>query len=225
MAESAPRPNRALLLKLAVAGVGLLVVAALVARGLDLKALVAQGLALIRDAGTVAFFGSMALLPSFGVPLSPFSLTAGSVFAASLGMPLVIVLALSAISFNMLFSYFLARRAFRPLLEKLVVRLGYQLPEVAAGDATDLIILLRVTPGVPFPVQNYLLGLARVPLGKYTVISCAVQWSFNAAFILFGDALLQGKGKLALVGLCGLVALTVGTHLVRKHYGKKKPAA
>ena len=32
-------------------------------------------------------------------------------------------------------------------------------------------------------------------------------------------------GKLALVGLCGLVALTVGTHLVRKHYGKKKPAA
>jgi uncharacterized membrane protein YdjX (TVP38/TMEM64 family) len=225
MAESAPRPNRALLLKLAVAGVGLLVVAALVARGLDLKALVAQGLALIRDAGPVAFFGSMALLPSFGVPLSPFSLTAGSVFAGSLGMPLVIVLALSAISFNMLFSYFLARRAFRPLLEKLVVRLGYQLPEVAAGDATDLIILLRVTPGVPFPVQNYLLGLARVPLGKYTVISCAVQWSFNAAFILFGDALLQGKGKLALVGLCGLVALTVGTHLVRKHYGKKKPAA
>lgn len=225
MAESAPRPNRPLLLKLIAAGVGVLVVAALVARGLDLKGLLAQGLALIRDAGPVAFFGAMALLPAFGVPLSPFSLTAGSVFAASLGMPLVIGLALAAISFNILFSYFLARRAFRPLLEKLVVRLGYKLPAVAADDATDLIILLRVTPGVPFPVQNYLLGLAQVPVVRYAVISFAVQWSFNTAFILFGDALLHGKGKLALLGLGGLAALTAGTHLVRKHYGRKKSGA
>jgi uncharacterized membrane protein YdjX (TVP38/TMEM64 family) len=222
MAEPVPRPNRALLLKLAVVAVVLLVGAALVARGLDLKALLASGLDLIRNAGPVVFFGSMALLPSFGVPLSPFSLTAGSVFESSLGMPLVIVLALAAVTFNIMLSYYLARRAFRPLLEKLMVRLGYKLPEVAAGDATDLIILLRVTPGVPFPVQNYLLGLAQVPVVKYAVISCAVQWSFNAAFILFGDALLHGKGKLALLGLCGLMALTVGTHLLRKHYGKKR---
>jgi len=221
MAEPAPRPNRALLLKLAAAAVVLLVAGVLVARGLDLKALLASGLELIRGAGPVVFFGSMALLPSFGVPLSPFSLTAGSVFAPTLGMPLVIVLALAAVTFNIMLSYYLARRAFRPLLEKLMVRLGYKLPEVAAGDATDLIILLRVTPGVPFPVQNYLLGLAQVPVVKYAVISCAVQWSFNAAFILFGDALLHGKGKLALLGLCGLVALTVGTQLLRKHYGKK----
>ena len=222
MADPAPRPNRALLLKLAVVAAGLLVAAVLVARGLDLKALVAQGLELIRHAGPVVFFGSMALLPAVGAPLSPFALTAGSVFAPSLGMPLVIVLALTAVTFNIMFSYYLARRAFRPLLEKLVVRLGYRLPEVAAGDATDLIILVRVTPGLPFPVQNYLLGLAQVPVVKYAVISCAVQWSFNTAFILFGDALLHGKGKLALLGLCGLVALTVGTHLLRKHYGAKK---
>jgi uncharacterized membrane protein YdjX (TVP38/TMEM64 family) len=225
MAEPAPRPNRALLLKLAVAGIGLLVAAVLVALGLDLKALVAQGLALIRDAGPVVFFCSMALLPSIGAPMMPFALTAGSVFASSLGMPLVIFLALSAVTFNILLSYYLASRAFRPLLEKLLVRLGYKLPEVAAGDATDLIILLRVTPGVPFPVQNYLLGLARVPVVKYALISCAIQCSFITAFIIFGDALLHGKGKLALLGLSGLVALTVGTHLVRKHYGKKKPAA
>src|SRR5258705_2504519 len=50
-------------------------------------------------------------------------------------------------------------------------RSGYKLPEVAAGDATDLIVLVRVTPGVPFPVQNYLLGLAQVPVVKYAVRS------------------------------------------------------
>jgi uncharacterized membrane protein YdjX (TVP38/TMEM64 family) len=221
MSEPAPRSNRPLLLKLAVAGVVLVVGAVLVARGLDLKGLIAQGLEMIRGAGPLVFFTSMAVLPLFGAPLSPFSLTAGSAFGPTLGMPLVILFALTALTFNIMLSYFLAFRAFRPLLERLVVRLGYKLPEVAAGDATDLIILLRVTPGVPFPVQNYLLGLARVPVVKYALISCAVQWSFNTAIILFGDALLHGKGKLALLGLCGLVALTVGTHLVRKHYGRK----
>ena len=225
MAE-APAPNkRALLLKLAAVVVVLGVAAVLVMRGVDLKGLLQHALATVQQAGPLVFFSAMALLPAVGAPLSPFSLTAGSIFGAQLGMPLVIICALAAITTNIVLTYFLASYAFRPLLEKIVTRLGYKLPAVEAGDAADLIVLLRVTPGVPFPAQNYLLGLARVPFGKYLVISCAVQWAFNAAFILFGDALLHGKGKLAILGLSALVALTAGTHLVRKHYERRKKAA
>lgn len=225
MAET-PAPNkRALLLKLAAVVVVLGVAAVLVARGVDLKGLVQQALATVQQAGPLVFFGAMALLPAVGAPLSPFSLTAGSIFGAQLGMPLVIACALAAITINIVFTYYLARYAFRPLLEKIVTRLGYKLPEVEAGDAADLVVILRVTPGVPFPAQNYLLGLARVPFVKYVVISCAIQWAFNAAFILFGDALLHGKGKLAIIGFSALLALTAGTHLVRKHYERRKKAA
>lgn len=225
MAE-APAPNkRALLLKLAAVVVVLGVAAVLVMRGVDLKGLLQQALATVQQAGPLVFFSAMALLPAVGAPLSPFSLTAGSIFGAQLGMPLVITCALAAITTNIVLTYFLASYAFRPLLEKIVTRFGYKLPAVEAGDAADLIVLLRVTPGVPFPAQNYLLGLARVPFGKYLLISCAVQWAFNAAFILFGDALLHGKGKLAILGLSALVALTAGTHLVRKHYERRKKAA
>jgi uncharacterized membrane protein YdjX (TVP38/TMEM64 family) len=222
MAEPVPRSKRALLLKLAVVGVVLVVGAVLVARGLDLKGLVAQGLALIRDAGPWAFFTAMAILPALGAPISIFFLTAGSAFGEKLGMGPVIGLALLAITFNFCLSYFLASRALRPLLQKLVVRLGYQLPQVGAADATDLIILLRVTPGLPFPVQNYLLGLAQVPFRKYLIISCIIVWSFTIAFILFGDALLHGKGKVALIAISLLMALTAGTHMLRKHYSRKK---
>lgn len=222
MAEPASRSKRVLLLKLAVAGVVLLVAAVLVARGLDLKALIAQGLGLIRGAGPVAFFTAMALLPAVGAPMSFFSLTAGSAFGTQLGMPMVIALALAALVVNMALSYFLASRALRPLLEALLVRLGYKLPQVESGDATDLVVLLRVTPGVPFPVQNYLLGLARVPFQKYLIISTVIAGSLNSAFILFGDALLHGKGKVALISLLLLLALTAATHLARKHYGQKK---
>lgn len=225
MAESTPPKNRALLIKLAAGLLLLGVAAVLVARGLDLKSLLQQALATVQQAGPLVFFAAMAVLPAFGAPLSPFALTAGSIFAGQLGMPLVIACALAAVTFNLVVGYFLASRAFRPLLEKLITRLGYRLPQVEEADAADLIVLLRVTPGVPFPVQNYLLGLARVPFGKYLLISCAVQWAFNAALILFGDALLHGKGKLALLGLCALLALTAGTHLVRKHYERRKKAA
>jgi uncharacterized membrane protein YdjX (TVP38/TMEM64 family) len=167
----------------------------------------------------------MALLPLAGVPMSPFALSAGPLFGARLGTPVVVLLGLAAITFNLSVTYWLARRWLRPLLSRVVQRLGYRLPEVERGDATDLIILLRVTPGPPFFVQNYLLGLAEVPFGRYLVISCAVQWSYNIAFILFGDALSQGRGKMAMVAIGLLAALVVGTHLVRKHLGQKKPAA
>lgn len=225
MSAPAPRSNRALLLKLAAAGLVLAVGGILLARGYDLKGLVQQGLGLIRDAGPVVFFSAMTFLPAAGAPLSFFSLTAGSVFGPQLGTPLVLLLAVTAITANMALSYALASRALRPVLELLVQRLGYKLPIVDSGDVTDLIVLLRVTPGVPFPVQNYLLGLARVPFGRYLAVSALIQLPINCAVILFGDALLSGKGRIAFVSLLLLLALMAGTHLVRKHYGKKKAAA
>lgn len=222
MSEPALRPNRGLLIKLAVAGVVVLAGLVLVARGLDLKGLLASGLEFIRGAGPVVFFLAMAVLPAVGAPLSAFTLTAGPVFGPSMGLGLVIALALSAITFNMAVSYWLARRAFRPLAEKLFRRLGYTLPRATPGNEVDLVVLLRVTPGIPFPAQNYLLGLAEVPFGKYLLVSCAIQWPINAAFIAFGDALLHGRGKVALIALSVILALTAATQLIRKHYGKKR---
>jgi uncharacterized membrane protein YdjX (TVP38/TMEM64 family) len=90
---------------------------------------------------------------------------------------------------------------------------------------TDLIVVLRVTPGVPFFVQNYILGLADAPFGKFLGISCAAAWPYTAAFIVFGDALHHGRAKLIIEGVLVLVALTAATHFVRRHYGRKKAAA
>ena len=44
--------------------------------------------------------------------------------------------------------------------------------------------------------------------------------------VLFTDAVMQGKGKVALTAGMLLAAIAVGTHLARKHYARKrKPAA
>jgi uncharacterized membrane protein YdjX (TVP38/TMEM64 family) len=211
--------------KLALALVVVLIVAALLLRGFDWRALFDRGMALIRGAGPLAFFTAMAILPALGVPTLAFSLTAGPVFGERLGMGMVVLYASIALVINLVVAYGLARMGLRPILEKLINRLGYKLPQAEAGDATDLIVILRVTPGIPFCVQNYLLGLAEIPFGKYFIVSSILALPQNAGFVLFGDALLHGKGKMLLVTGGLLVAIVAATHLLRKHYARKKTAA
>lgn len=224
MPEPAPRPHRALLIKLAAGALVVLAAAVLAARGVDLKGAVWRGLELLREAGPLAYFTAMALLPAIGVPGTAFTLTAVPAFGPQLGAGSVVFLALAALTVNIALTHMLASRWLRPPLAWLVGRLGYRLPPVASADVTDLIVLLRVTPGIPFPVQNYLLGLAGVPFWRNLVISCLIQWPINVAIMLFSDALLHGKGRIAFLALMGLLALMTATHLVRRHYGRKAPA-
>ncbi|MBA4137603.1 MAG: hypothetical protein C0518_09830 [Opitutus sp.] len=225
MAETTPRSSRALLIKLGVVAAVLVVGAVLVARGLDVKGMITAGMDFVRRAGPVAFFSGMALLPLAAVPMLAFTLPAVSLYGPQFGTGGVVGLSLAAVTVNLCFGYALARRWLRPLLQGVVAKLGYRLPEVEVGDATDLVILLRVTPGIPFFAQNYLAGLAEVPFARYFLVSVVVTWPLNVAFLLFGDALLHGKGKMALLSICALVALTTTLHLVRKHYERRKKAA
>lgn len=224
--EPAPAKTKKPLLKLFICAMAIGAVAVFLLRGVDVRGVAERGMDIVRGTGPVAFFLGMALLPALGMPATVFTLTAGPIFGPKLGMPLVVLLCLAAITFNMVLTYFLARRALRPVLEKLMMRFGYRLPQVAPEDMTDLAIIVRVTPGSPFAVQNYLLGLANVPFRRYLVVSFIVQAIYTPAFVLFGDALLHGKGKMAMLAASLFVVAIVLTQWARKHYAKKnKPVA
>lgn len=232
MSTDAPAVKKLPLLKLVVAAAVVLAVVGAVVLSNDPRALLAQGkewygqaMEAVRRAGPLAFFSAMAIFPACGVPMLTFSLPVGLVFGPTLGMPMVVVWSLVAMTVNLSLTYVLARRGLRPVLEALVKRLGYKLPEVESGDVLDLIVILRVTPGIPFFVQNYLLGLAEVPAGRYFTVSCLIALPYCAAFVMFGEALMTGQGKLLLALLGVLVALVAGTHLVRRHYGAKRKNA
>ena len=140
----------------------------------------------------------------------------------SLGTPVVLLCGITAIAANLTLSYWLARRALRPLLARVVERLGYRLPAASGEDATGLIILVRVTPGPPFFVQNYLLGLADVPFGRYLGWSVLVQGAFGTGVMLFGDALAQGRGRVAFLAAGLLFGLVFATRMVRRHLARGK---
>ncbi|MCP5529582.1 MAG: hypothetical protein H7A44_03995 [Opitutaceae bacterium] len=88
--------------------------------GTDFRMVIDAGLERIRHLGAGMFFTLMALLPAVGCPLSVFTLTAGPVFAPTLGMPVVLLLVWLSLAVNLAISYWLSRYALRPWLERLV---------------------------------------------------------------------------------------------------------
>src|SRR5690606_7474677 len=139
-----------------VAVVAVVLVAAAVALlvGFDVRGAIEQGMDVIRGAGPVTFFTAMALLPAVAVPASVFTFTAGPVFGECLGLPAVLAVSLGAFSIYLVLCYGLGRRALRPYLENGFARLGYRVPQGEEGDLTDLAIVVRVSPEIPFFVQN-----------------------------------------------------------------------
>ena len=179
-------------------------------------------MAVVSRAGPRAYFSSMALLPAIGVPVLAFLLPAGAIFGPQLGMGMVVALSLAALGVNFILCYILARYVMRTLLQNILAKFGYRLPQIAKSDMANIAIIVRVTPGIPFFVQNYLLGIAQVPFVQYTMVSCLFSWSYAVAFVLSGDALMHGKGKVAIMAGSLLIAAFAATHYARKHYVKRK---
>ncbi len=194
----------------------------LLTRGVNLIELGNRCVGVVRDSGPVVFFAAMAILPNLGVPMLAFTLSAGPLFGQRLGIVIVVLLSLAAITANVILGYFFARYTMRPVIQRLMAWLGYNMPQIPEGDITDVIVIVRVTPGIPFFAQNYLLGLAGVPFRKYLAVTCLLTWILSGAFVLFGDALVRGQGKIAVITGCLVIAATATIHLIRKHYSKKR---
>lgn len=144
----------------------------------------------IGNAGWPAFFAAMTLLPLIGVPVTPFYLIAGAVFDEWLSLTAT---ALSLL-LNLVLAYFLAARWMRHALQTLLARHGdgVVMPAFSSRRHTWLYILaVRVTPGPPLSVKNYLAGLAGVPIGPYLIISWPIAMGYAAGLIVLGDSLTE----------------------------------
>ena len=195
-------------------GVGLLALAG----HFDLRARMDRVVEWVRDAGPVPFFTAMTLLPAVGFPLSAFTLVAGPVFGPTLGVEVVVGLAILGITINVAMTYWLAARALRPVAEWVVRRLGYRMPVIQPHAAWLAIVILRTVPITPFCVQSILLGLARVPFGAYMIVSIVVPSAYATAMILLGDALMRGD-RWAIAGAGGLfIIVGVILHIMRKRF-------
>lgn len=221
MSSSPAKVPVGLLVKLGLVAVAGIVVVVLLLRGVDVRGMIDRVFAWVREAGPWAFFGSMAVFPAFGFPISPYYLTAGEAFAPQMTMPGVIVAAIVANTVQFALSFWLAHRALRPLVEWVLSRTKYRVPQVKPENEVTVSVLTRVTPGPPLFLQSYLLGLSGVRFRTYMWVSVAVQALMGSAFIVFGKALMSGKGGMALLGLMVLVIAVAVVQLLRKRLAKR----
>lgn len=212
-------------LGLLVIGALLVVAAVLVVWRTGLMATLQAIVLTLREAGPGVFFVAMALLPAVGFPLMAFTLAAGPVFGPTLGTGWVIGWSLTAVMVNLLLTYWLANRAFRPLVTRLLAWFGFKLPESTSGGAWQLALIVRLTPGPPFWVQSYVLGLIRVPLVPYLVVSMLVMAGFIVALVAGGEAAIHGNGRLAIVAISVLLISVAVLQLLRKRAARRLAAA
>jgi uncharacterized membrane protein YdjX (TVP38/TMEM64 family) len=175
----------------------------------------------LREAGPGVFFTAMALLPAVGFPLAAFTLAAGPLFGSTLGTIAVIGWSLAAVMANQLLAYWLANRALRPFVGRLLAYYDFRLPD-GARDAWHLTLLVRLAPGVPYWVQSYLLALVRVPLMPYLVVSMGVMAGFVVALVVGGEAVMHGNGRLAFIAVVVLVASVAAVQLARKRAARRE---
>lgn len=214
---SLPRLSTGTIVKLALALVALALLTWFALRGVDLRAVAAGGIEWLRAAGPWVFFAAMAVLPAFGAPITAFTLTAGPAFGLAVSIPA----AAAAMIVNMTLNYWIARRWLRPAVEWFFRHTSYTIPRSKAENHRMLTVLVRLTPGLPYFAQGFVLGLAEVRFWVYLPVSFAIQYAFALGFLIFGEALMKGRVGLIIAAVAILIFVAIALQLLRRHYARR----
>ena len=165
----------------------------------------------ITEGHPVLLVACIAILPCFAFPVSPFLLAAG-VYGPVKG----IILGFTGIGLNIMISYLLSNKLLRRFIEKVVRHFGYEIPQITGKTAAQATLLIRVIPGTPLVVQNYLLGLAGIPFRIYLPISLAIQLIWVPCFVILGQAMFDSSFKKLITGIALLVSTMLAVYMLRK---------
>ncbi len=180
-----------------------------------LRSAVAQVWSFLEGHPVLLYLG-MVFLPALPIPQSPMLVLAGIVYAEPCGEIGGAALAASAVALNILWTYFLTVGPLRRVLTAFLSRFGYRLPQLPESDFLKFSFLVRVTPVLPLCVQNYTLGLLRVPLRLYLLASWSTQVPLAFAIALTAGAILEGSLGVILIAVAVLLLLVFVLKAVRR---------
>ncbi len=167
-----------------------------------------------------ALFWALVILPGLPVPTTALLFTAGIVWRQQPVM--ACLLCLLAISLNLTWTYWLAAGPARRLVEKMLAATNIRIPELPRGNHLKLVLVMRLTPGIPYFFQNYLLGFLRTPFLLYLTISVLCNGIIGTGVVLSGVGLADGKLIPALTGISLIALGAVLTQLIRGWLAKRK---
>ncbi len=168
--------------------------------------------------GPVAYTAAYALALVVLAPGGPLSIGAGLAFGL-VGLPVVLVGATTGASLAFLVSRHLLRARVRGLIERRPVLSAVD--RAVADEGWRVVGLLRLSPLVPFNLQNYFFGVTRVGFWPYTAATAAGITPGAALYVylgMLGRTAGQDAGPLrwALLGAGLLATLAVAAVIGRK---------
>lgn len=169
---------------------------------------------LLNKAPLILFPVAILILPIVGLPVSPVYLVAGG---RQENIWLVILLCFLGVVANMALGYFIAKKFANFVRPKIEAR-GIKVPQVPRDEQCDIIFLVRMIPGNPLTVQNYLLGLADVEFKRYMLVSMPVQFFQVAGYIYFSDGIISGSASNFFLGVSLLCVIAVIARIVQKKF-------
>ena len=156
----------------------------------------------------------LATLPGVGFPMSPLLILFGIVMSPRFGMPITCTIGIAATSVCTIWTYALATGPLRHFLKTRLLS-KWTLPELSERSALRLGLIIRITPGIPYPLQNVALGVMGLRFKTYLLVSLPVQSLYTIGFIVTGGAIFEGKAGLALTGVLLLVVVILVSRMLR----------
>jgi uncharacterized membrane protein YdjX (TVP38/TMEM64 family) len=156
----------------------------------------------------------LATLPGIGFPISPVLALFGIVLVPSLGLPLTLLIAFLAQGVCTLWTFLLASGPLRGWLQGMLRRHN-RLPVPNTRSAVKLGLVLRLTPGIPYALQNITLGVLGMRIVPYLLVSLPTTSLWMVSFVVTGGALFEGDAVLFFGGFGLLLALVLATRIVQ----------
>ncbi|BCX48300.1 SNARE-associated Golgi protein [Haloferula helveola] len=163
-------------------------------------------------------FLALVILPGFGFPASFLLVLAGVVWGPTPGSCL---LAMLAVTMNISWTHLAASGVARPLVTRMLGNRWQRWQNLPKQELRRLTWVLRVTPGMPLCVQNYLLSLLGVPFWYSVLVALPLTGLYVAGFILTGGAIFEGNVGLLITGISVLVVATVVIKSIRARQNRR----
>ena len=172
--------------------------------------------------GVVIFIAILIFMTFLPAPDWPLPITAGYVYGVW-AFPLTYACIALASTLAFLGARHLARGRIRAFLAR---RPKYRAVDRAvANEGWQIVILLRLSPIVPFNLQNYALGVTAIPFWQYlgaTLVGIVPGLVIYVYFGMFGKGLGKGVGPVdwALFGVGALATVVLSVLVTRKTKAK-----
>jgi uncharacterized membrane protein YdjX (TVP38/TMEM64 family) len=160
-------------------------------------------------------FVSIAILPGLILPCAPLLILAG-IWGTKFGVLEACIFSVIALIINLIWTYWFSYGPGRILINKLLIKFNYQIPELPSKNLIQWAIILRLTPGIPFIFTNYALGLLKMPFFQYIIVSTPIISITDCGFILASAGIFGGGWKYIWGGVSILIIMILGGKILSK---------